>query len=148
TPSWIRRVFSPTPRTCRRARARVRPAVESLEERLVPAGFMVTTLADDGSVDSLRWCIDGANQRWNNQKEVSTITIPSSIYVPGENAVSGEPFSTIQLNGTQLPTIVGQLTIVGDQTLNGFFLPAWYISGEEQSRLFQVASGGNLTLEN
>ena len=28
THSWIRRVFSPTPRTIRKARARVRPAVE------------------------------------------------------------------------------------------------------------------------
>jgi hypothetical protein len=33
TRSWIRRVFSPTPRTCRKARARVRPAFERLEER-------------------------------------------------------------------------------------------------------------------
>jgi hypothetical protein len=96
----------------------------------------------------LRWAIDGANKTWRLFNEASTITIPSSIYVAGENALTGVPFSTIQLNGTQLPTITSQLTIVGDQTLHGFFAPVWYISGAEQSRVFQVGATGSLTLEN
>src|SRR5262249_40503020 len=149
--SWVRRLFDRKPRTSRKARARVRPAVERLEDRLAPANLTVNTLADDGSQFSLRNEIDYANARWTTLHEASTITIPSSIYVPGINLSTGTPQSTILLNGTQLPTILGQLTIVGDQTpvVNQFgasIVPAWYISGEHSSRVLQVGPNGNLTL--
>src|SRR5262249_42167325 len=47
--SWIRRVFYPTPRTSRKAGARVRPAVECLEDRLLRAGLTLTILADNST---------------------------------------------------------------------------------------------------
>src|SRR5262245_33633643 len=103
--SWIRRVFSPTPRSSRKPRPRVRLAIEPLEARLVLASFTVGTLADDGSAGTLRHAITQSNAT----PEADTITIPSSIYVPGFNFQTNEPQSTIQLNGTQLPTITSQL---------------------------------------
>jgi hypothetical protein len=148
TRSWIRRLFDCKPRTSRKVRARVRPALVCLEDRLAPANYTVNTLADDNSGSTLRNAINYANTRWILYNEASTITIPSSIYVPGYNFVTNEPQSTILLNGTQLPTIVGRLTIIGDQSPNNGLVPAWYISGEHRSRVFQVGSGGNLTLEN
>src|SRR5262245_53172668 len=47
--SWIRKLFFRTPRTVRKAPARCRPAVESLEDRLTPAAavnYMQLTGAD------------------------------------------------------------------------------------------------------
>jgi predicted outer membrane repeat protein len=147
--SWIRRVFSPTARSSRRARARFRPAVVRLEDRLAPANFTVTTLADDGSNGSLRNLIGVANYFAVQLNQPSTISIPSSLYTPGFNFQTNEPQSTILLNGTQLPTILGQLSIIGDQTpVGNFGVPVWYISGEHQSRVFQVTGSGNLTLDN
>jgi hypothetical protein len=44
--SWARRLFARTPRTIRTARARFRPGLEALEDRLAPAILTVTTLSD------------------------------------------------------------------------------------------------------
>src|SRR5262249_23707219 len=92
---------------------------------------------------------------WDHFNQASTITIPSSIYVPGDHITfaGSEPNSTIQLDGTQLPEILGQLTIIGDQTpvvnsIGGSTGPAWYTSGAHQSRVLQVGPNGNLTLDN
>jgi hypothetical protein len=43
---WIRRLFDRTPRTIRKAPARYRPLLETLEDRLAPAILTVTTLSD------------------------------------------------------------------------------------------------------
>jgi uncharacterized repeat protein (TIGR01451 family) len=153
TRSWIRRVFSRKPRTSRKAPARVRPAVVRLEDRLAPANFTVSTLQDDGSNGSLRTLIGLANFYSFYLNQPSTITIPSSLF-------STDPFDTtnpaIQLNGSQLPTITGNLTIVGAQDPVFLFFNGvgqsrglvFALSGDNQSRVLQVGPNGNLTLEN
>jgi uncharacterized repeat protein (TIGR01451 family) len=140
--SWIRRVFSPTPRTSRKAPARVRPGVERLEDRLAPANFTVNTLADDGSAGSLRMLMFQAGSLFG---QASTITIPSSLFA-GNIVLS--PADTIRLTGTQLPTITGQLTITGAIPTNFSNDTLFTVSGEGNSRVFQVGPGGNLTLNN
>jgi len=55
------RTFENT-RSARRSGVRTfRPRVEPLEDRLVPAQFLVTPTLDDGSTGSLRWAADQAN---------------------------------------------------------------------------------------
>ena len=65
THSWIRRLFDRKSRTIRHDRARRRPAVEALEERMAPAVLTVNTLADnttDTSVLTLRDAITLVNR--------------------------------------------------------------------------------------
>src|SRR6516225_4265157 len=143
TRSWIRRLFDRKPRTIRNSALARRPAarlsLEFLEERLAPAQFMLTSLADDNTPGTLRYDITQANA--NGQ--ANTIFIPGSL-------VSFLGFGgTIALSGTQLPVITSTLTIVGDH-LNGFGGPItpFILSGNNQSRVLEVASTGNLTVDN
>jgi hypothetical protein len=169
--SWIRRLFDRKPPTIHKAPARRRPAVEVLEQRLAPASLTISTLADnttDTSVLTLRDAITLVNSggtpgalgqssmpaAWAAQitgtfGSNDTITIPNTLYSNSINLLTGVPASTIQLNGTQLPTVMTPLTITGDVTPIGFQgVPVWYISGEHLSRVFQVGPTGNLTLNN
>jgi hypothetical protein len=154
TRSWIRRVFSPAPRTSRKGRARIRPAVLRLEDRLAPANFTVNSLGDagagtDATHGDLRYCISHANLL----AEASTITFDNSLF-------STDPFDStnpvIQLNGSQLPTITANVSIVGPQDPVFIFFNGvghsrglvFALSGHNQSRAFQVGTTGNLTLNN
>src|SRR5262249_18119772 len=103
-PSSVRPWLSPLARLCgwftapprpRRAR-QLRPSFEQLEERLVPATYHSTTLADSG-VGSLRDAIFRAN----TDTAGSTIVFDSS--------ASG---GTIDLQ-SMLPTLTQNLTIQG-----------------------------------
>jgi len=151
--SWIRNLFNRTPHARPKAQARrraARPALECLEDRLAPANFTLNSLGDSGTGTNtsgdLRYCITQANLLTG---QASTITIPNSIYLNGINGSTGLPQSTILLNGTQLPTITTQITIVGDITAVGFAgVPVWYVYAGGHSRVFQVGPTGNLTLEN
>src|SRR5262245_3226340 len=49
------RMFARPPRSLRKPRARFRPSLEALEDRLVPANFLVTNTADDTAAGSLRF---------------------------------------------------------------------------------------------
>jgi hypothetical protein len=144
-PSWIRRIFTRKPCTGRKPSASLRPRLEPLEDRLVPANFILTSLADDGSVGTLRWAIDQANQ--NGQ--VNTITIPSSLDTVDFQSGMQEYISNnvIQLNGSPLPTITDPLSIVGQfafSSSNNLFA----VSGEGKSSVFEVGMTGNLTINN
>jgi CSLREA domain-containing protein len=140
---WIRRLFARTPRTVRSStparRPTARPSIEFLEDRIAPAQFTLTSLADDNSPGTLRYDIAQANA--NGQ--ANTIFIPGSL-------VSFFGFGgTIALSGTELPAITGALSIVGDR-VNGFGGPItpFILSGNNQSRVLEVAATGNLTLDN
>jgi hypothetical protein len=131
--------------------------MEALEDRLAPAFYSITSLADGaGTLDlghagtatdpyqdtTLRGAIAAATADHGND----TITIPSSQFTG--LTLNGPP-DTIQLNGSQLPTIVGQLTITGAIPDTSHRLDTLFtISAEENSRVFQVATTGNLTLNN
>src|SRR6516225_5189939 len=97
TRTWIRRLFARKPRTVRKAPPRRRPVVEALEQRLAPAAYVVSSGLDDGSAGTLRWAINQAN---STPAQASTIDIEVG-------------YSTILLNGSQLPTIECPLTING-----------------------------------
>jgi hypothetical protein len=116
TRSWIRKLFARTPRTVRKAPARCRPALEALEDRLAPATFNVTTLADSGA-GSLRQAILDAN---------------SPAY-PGADTITFSVTGTITLGGTQLPAINENLTITGPGAAN------LTIDANHLSRVLKVA---------
>jgi hypothetical protein len=102
TRSWIRRLFARSPRTgtmsaCRRLRCR--PALEILEDRVVPSNFTVNSNGDSGTgsgtTGDLRYCITQANT------------------VGGSNTIDFSfPSAAISLNSA-LPTITNNLTING-----------------------------------
>ena len=50
--TWVRRLFDRKPRTIRNDRARYRPAVEALEDRLAPANLTLSSLADNNTPDT------------------------------------------------------------------------------------------------
>jgi hypothetical protein len=122
----------------RNAPIRFRPRTEALEGRIAPASFVLTTLADNGSVGSLRWAITQSNLT----PEADTITIPASIYP----SVFEQP--VIRLGGSQLPTVNGNTTIVGETVFGVFGERTVRISGDSRSRVFHVGATGNLSLRN
>ncbi len=137
--TWIRKLFAHTHRPVRKAPARFRPALETLEDRLAPAAFVVMDTADSGS-GSLRAAIDAANAAGGS----NTIT-----FAP---AVAGQTI-TASANDTTHPFAFGptafvidpgdNLTIAGDPTQAGIAL-----SGGGSHRLFAVYGGASLTVEN
>src|SRR5262245_55056617 len=140
-----RRPFAFPRTTATRRKREARFDLESLEVRLAPANFTVGTLADDGSTDSLRSEIYQANQL----AEASTITIPQTLF---QTVNTGNGLlDVIPLNGTELPMIMGQLTIVGespDIPHSHFGITQFSISGGGQSRVFDVADNASLSLTN
>jgi hypothetical protein len=94
------------------------------------SAYVVNSPTDTGSGSGLtgdiRYCITQADQPAN---AASTITFDS--------ALSG---STITLSH-------GQLVISDTMTITGLGASSLTISGNNSSRLFDVASGGSLTLE-
>src|SRR6516225_8011232 len=106
--------------------------VETLEVRtLLSSTFVVDSLTDTGSGSGLtgdiRYCIAQADQSANAG---STIT-----------------FSAV-LSGSTVTLTQGQLIISDAMTITGPGASSLTISGNNSSRLFDVASGGSLTLEN
>jgi hypothetical protein len=61
--TWVRDLFPRTPRSVRKAPARFRPLLETLEDRLVPANLVVTSAADPATLTAgtLRCAINQAN---------------------------------------------------------------------------------------
>ncbi len=123
--SWIRKAVARPP-TCpiRKVSLRARPALEALEERVVPATFTVNSLSDNGSAGTLRYAINQAN--FNGQANI--INFDSNVF---------SSHKTITLGGSVL-----MLTnIVGTQTITG---PAAgvTISGGNQSGVFEFKGLG------
>jgi hypothetical protein len=177
---WIRRLFDRKPRTNCKAPARYRPAFETLEDRLAPASLTVNTLDDnttDTSVLTLREAITLVNSggnlsslglstmppAWVQQPNPlitgtfgtgDTITLSSSLFPDDSSTPFGpNPNPVLKLNGSELPKITAQVSIVGAQdpyNFSGSGSPprVLTISGEEKSRVFDVGTGVRLTLTN
>jgi uncharacterized repeat protein (TIGR01451 family) len=129
--SWIRKLFDRQPRTIRKELVRLRPRLELLEDRTLPSATLPYPTASTS--DQLIADINAANSAGG----ATTITLAAgttfNFYLP-DNKTNG---------GNEMPVITGNINIVGNgDTINGFndpFIP---------SRLFDVAAGGSLTLEN
>ncbi len=121
----------PAPSIRRRSRS-FRPRLEILEDRtLLSANIYVVNLAGDagsgsGLTGDIRYCITQADQSANAG---STITF--------DTAITG---STIMLSH-------GELVISDTMTITGPGASSLTLSGNNASRLFDVVSGGSLTLE-
>ncbi len=100
----------PHARTARNTTAAGRPAVEALEDRLLPTTFHVTSLLDDGSAGTLRWAVGQANTN------------------PGSDAIDFQISGTVSLSG-QLPafTDAATTTVIGPS--GGITLDAHGASG-------------------
>jgi hypothetical protein len=118
--SWLRKPNA-KPRTSRRANTTFRPRVEVLEGRDVPSTFYAATASD------LIADINAANKGGGANTVV--LTAPTT-----------SPYDLT----TGLPTIKKNVTIVG----NGDTVERSTAAGTPEFRLFAVASGGSLTLQN
>ena len=135
-----------------RRRRATRLSLECLEDRRTPATFVLTSLADDGTVGTLRDAINQANA--NNQ--ANTIIIPPSldigttfvtVHTPQGDFLKEVDHNIIHLNGSALPFITSTLKIVGDDMSPDSNITRFTISGEGQSQIFLVAEGYSLTLQ-
>src|SRR5947209_14146927 len=129
--TWLK---SLCPRPTRRARRPIRHTsrlrLEVLEDRTVPAMFLVTSSLDDGSAGTLRDAVTQAN---------STPGADAIAFAPGLNGV-------ITLTG-------GELDIGDDLTIVGPGAAQLAVSGNHASRVFEINSGvtaslSGLTIEN
>ncbi|HVK13538.1 MAG TPA: hypothetical protein VM597_32625, partial [Gemmataceae bacterium] len=105
------------PRRRSRQVPRHRPRLEALEDRSVPATFMVLNLADGGE-GSLRQAVLDANAQ------------------PGADEVR---FAD-ELQGT-IALTSGQLNITGELTIDGPGAGLLAVSGNHQSRVFNISGG-------
>src|SRR5947209_8359715 len=110
-----------------RARRGRHPRLERLEDRLAPAGFTVTTLADSGP-GSLRAAVQLANQiqgadsiAFNLPAGPQTIALLSPLNVTDSLTVTGTGAQTLTIDGggtTQLVNVSGTVNVtVTDLTL-------------------------------
>jgi hypothetical protein len=110
----------------------VRPGLEQLEHRLVPSNFTAATASD------LIAEINAANKQGGTNTITLTATASSPYVLTAvDNTTNG---------ATGLPVIAKKdnLTIIG----NGDTIERSPVSGTPNFRLFDVASGGSLTLDN
>jgi hypothetical protein len=118
--SWIRQLFTRTPRAVRKAPARSRPRLylEALEDRLAPATFTVINLNDAGP-GSLRQAVLDAN------------------------STAGPELINFQSGLTGTITLTsGQLFVSQDLTINGPGADLLTVSGNHASRVFELSAGG------
>lgn len=108
TRTWIRRLFTRTPRTIHKAPARCRPGLETLEDRMAPATFNPLPGTADGADGSLRAAIVAANQ---NADASNTIILTNGTYT-----LSLDRELMIADSSPQVP--VKTLTITGNGAAN------------------------------
>jgi predicted outer membrane repeat protein len=128
------------------------PRLEALEDRTVPSTFLVTNLLDDGSAGSLRWAVAQANGH-NNALNPNGVADEIDFSLPQTLTSSTTKKSS---STSQPPTITltgGELDITDSLIINGPGQSALTISGNNASRVFNVASGivvgmANLTIAN
>jgi fibronectin-binding autotransporter adhesin len=116
---------APITRPARARHLRARLAAESLEDRSVPATFIVTNLLDNGSAGSLRSCINQAN---------STSGADTIVFDEG-------------LTGTINLGSAGNTLLVSDNlTITGPGAANLHISANNNFRHFYVAGGRSLSV--
>jgi len=146
---WLRNAFGPrvqASRASRRgksrqpSRRRYMPTLELLEDRLAPASFVVSSLADSGA-NTLRAAVDAANASpGNNMITFSGAAVGGTIDLTTTDTTN--PF---QFGPTALVIVVGDnLTIQGDPTLGVTIMGP---GAGFNLRDFAVAAGATLTLD-
>ncbi len=128
THSWSRKLFAARKlHTTRKAPARVRPSVETLEDRYAPAVIPVTTLADvvnpNDGLTSLREAVLQANA------------------IPGADTITFVP----GLTGT-ITLGLGQLTLSSEVTIAGPGAALLAVSGNNAGRVFEIRSSSNAAI--
>lgn len=113
----------------RRSGRRPSPALELLEDRMVPAAmtFQVTNNLDEVGGDagtSLREAINAANANLNPPGETDTITFQGS------------------LRGAHIRLSLGEIDITDDVVIRGLGKNDLTIHGAEGSRIFHITNGG------
>ena len=102
-------------------RGRLRPRLEALEDRAVPSILTVTSAADDGSSGTLRSVIASASPG-------DTITFANS------------------LRGDTITLTKGELNITQSLDIEGLGADQLSVSGNNSSRVFEVAAGLSVTI--
>src|SRR4051812_1601189 len=105
TRSWIRALFPrPVSPVVRKGPPRARLSVEDLEDRAVPANFLVTSAADDGSTGTLRDAITQAQ---------ATSDGPDVITFDTAGVFATAQTTTLTTGQLDLTNTTGTLTIQG-----------------------------------
>ncbi len=126
---WYHKLFEKKKIQPIRLRPRVRLRLEALEDRVVPATFLVTSTADDGSAGTLRAAIAQANASSD-----ATNTISFSLPSGPQKIVLTQ--GALALNNSHSTTILG----TGADQL--------FISGNYASGVFSIGSGATVELDN
>src|SRR5262245_31524749 len=141
TRPWLKKLFARTPRTIRKVPARFRPHIETLEDRVTPSTFNVTNSNDDLNPGSLRWAITQANANPGPDTIDTYLTIDNRDILTGLIVTTRVGVSiNVTLEGTQLPTITGDLTIIGDGR------SVFTVSGNNQSRVLEINPGVSVNI--
>ena len=152
--SWLRNMFSPLLSEKRgrqrRSTKRARPVLEVLEDRFLPALITVTSLADNVNTDgqvTLREAIQAANTDTSVDGSTAGNGVDTIVFAP---TLAG---GTINLSlvgddafGPTALLINSPITIQGLTGNSGITIAR--DSAVPNLRLFHVASGGDLTLDN
>ncbi len=133
---WYHKLFEKKKIQPVRLRPRLRLCLEALEDRVVPASFLVTSTADDGSAGTLRAAIAQANASSD-----ATNTISFNLGAGAHTIALSSWRNPLTLNNSHSTTILG----TGADQL--------FISGNYRTGVFSIASGttaelDNLTIEN
>jgi fibronectin-binding autotransporter adhesin len=154
THSWVRNLFGGKPRTVRSSPARQRLSLEALEDRLAPATLTVNSTANTASATdpylSLGEAIAIVNSATLPTGLSAQITgqISGALHAGGTDTIvfdDAKVTEAITLGGTQLelslPSTTATITIEGGAA-------GVTVDGNKASRIFQVDSGVQATLEN
>ncbi len=129
------------------SRRRVRPCLEALEDRITPTTFTPTTLADDGTLNSLRGAITQANA--DTGTATDTIQLAAGLYTLSI-ANSGNQHEQKNASGDLNITSTSHgLVIQGMTDAKGN--PTTTIQQTAVDRVFQIINGSthtNITFEN
>jgi hypothetical protein len=140
TRSWIRKLFDRKPRTIRKDLVRFRPRLEHLEDRVTPS----TTITVTSAADTANYAGTVTVSRLNpSAKPVTLIDALNAA-----DATNGFDFA-LPYNSTvnALPQITATITIEGTSGYNNTIQRST-ATGTPAFRLFDVAQGGALKLEN
>jgi hypothetical protein len=128
TRSWTRKLFAPTPRTVRKAAARCRPTLETLESRWLPSNIVVNSVLDNVNDAVITGPTVTLREAYNYARGTGdTVTFDPS--------VAGKTI-TLTLGALEILPVGQGIPIIDGGTAG------ITISGNHASRVFQVDHGG------